>query len=71
MEQRRIDREDREGYGSIYSNAPKYITSWLALMNLLIAAAIVGGVVMYGNVTALNQKVDLIISGHIRIANAQ
>jgi hypothetical protein len=71
MERRRReeDRDEQQGHGGIYNGSTKLITSLLALMNILTAAAIVGGVVMYGRVTALDQKVDLIITGHIRIAN--
>jgi hypothetical protein len=52
----------------VFNGSTKVITSLLALMNILTAAAIVGGIVMYGKVEALDSKVDLIITGHIRIA---
>jgi hypothetical protein len=62
---------DREFQRKFHPQNPlgftKLITALLALMNILSAAAIVGGVVMYGRVTSLNDKVDLIIQGRIRV----
>jgi hypothetical protein len=51
-----------------FNGSTRAITSLLALMNILTAAAIIGGIVMYGKVEALDSKVDLIITGHIKIA---
>lgn len=53
--------------GGIYNGSTKLITSLLALMNILTAASIVGGIAMYGRVTALDDKVNLIIDGRIQI----
>jgi len=59
-----------------YNGSTKLITSLLALMNILLAAAVVGGVATYGkvqalevNVEAVKEKVDLVISGRIHIAS--
>jgi hypothetical protein len=64
-----MDNRDRPFNGST-----KLITSLLALLNLLMAAGIVGIIVMYGKVAAfevrfqdLDQKVDMIVEGRIRI----
>ena len=65
---RRMDNRGMDNRGGIYNGSTKLITSLLALMNLLTAAAIVGGVVMYGRVTSLDEKVNLIIQGRIQIA---
>lgn len=51
-----------------FNGSTKIITFLLSLMNLLTAAAIIGGVVMYGKVETLDTKVDMIINGHIKIA---
>jgi hypothetical protein len=51
----------------IYNGSTKIITALLALTNLLVAAGVVGGVVLYGKVEALDSKVDLILSGRLRI----
>ena len=51
----------------IYNGSTRLITGLLALMNVLTAAAIIGGVVMYGKVSALDMKVNLIIEGRIQI----
>ena len=64
---------DREFQRKFYPQRPfngstKLITALLALMNILSGAAIVGGVVMYGKVTSLSDKVDLIIQGRIKVA---
>ena len=64
-----LDREFQRKFYSPSSpfSSTKLITALLALMNILSSAAIVGGVVMYGRVTSLNDKVDLIIQGRIRV----
>jgi hypothetical protein len=69
-----VDPRDYEQLGrhmdkryQIYNGSTKIVTTLLALMNILTAAAIVGGVVMYGKVEALDSKVDLILSGRLRI----
>lgn len=62
----RLGREMDKRY-MIYNGSTKIVTTLLALMNILTAAAIVGGVVMYGRVEALDSKVDLILSGRLRI----
>jgi hypothetical protein len=62
----RMDHRQQQGP---FNGSTKIITSLLALMNILTAAAIVGGIVMYGRVEALDSKVDLIITGHIKIAS--
>ena len=56
-----------------FNGSTKLVTTLLALMNLLASAAIIGGVIMYGQVQALNEKVEnlnskveLIIMGHIK-----
>ncbi len=78
-----VDPRDYEELGALmdsrtYNGSTKIITSLLALMNVLATAAIIGGVVTYGKVQALDvkveeldRKVDLIISGHIRIEPPQ
>jgi hypothetical protein len=67
-----VDPHDYEELGRYmdnrtYNGSTKIITALLALMNLLVAAAVVGGVVLYGKVEALDSKVDLILSGRLRI----
>jgi hypothetical protein len=65
-----------------YSIRPKktdwVMTSLLALLNLLMAAGVVGVIGMYGKVTAfevrfddLNKKVDMIVEGRIRIPDGR
>jgi hypothetical protein len=56
-----------------FNGSTKLVTTLLALMNLLASAAIIGGVIMYGEVKALDvkvenldNKVELIIMGHIK-----
>jgi hypothetical protein len=51
----------------VYNGSTKLITALMALMNILVAAAVVGGVVLYGKVEALDSKVDLILTGRLRI----
>ncbi len=69
---RLLKYRDRDmGSGNVFNGSTKIITSLLALMNILTAAAIVGGVVMYGKVTSLEDKVNLIIAGRIQIAMGQ
>jgi len=57
------------------NGSTKVITSLLALLNLLMGAGIVGLVIMYGKIQAfdvrfedLDNKVDMIITGHIHIS---
>jgi hypothetical protein len=50
-----------------FNGSTKLITGLLALMNVLAASAVVGGVIMYGKVEALDEKVNLIIEGRIQI----
>lgn len=63
------DRRHYQGKGNIFNGSTKLITSLLAIMNILTAAAIVGGVVMYGRLSSLDDKVTLIIEGKIRVAS--
>jgi hypothetical protein len=53
--------------GNIFNGSTKLITSLLAIMNILTAAAIIGGIVMYAKVTSLDDKVTLIIEGKIKM----
>jgi hypothetical protein len=62
-------RMDNRGF----NGSTRVMTTLLALMNLLASAAIIGGVIMYGEVKALDvkvenldNKVELIIMGHIK-----
>jgi hypothetical protein len=64
---REYERRHSPSKGQIFNGSTKLITGMLALMNILTAAAIVGGVVMYGRVTSLDDKVNLIIEGRIRV----
>jgi hypothetical protein len=73
-----VDPRDYEELGRhmdnrIFNGSTKLVTTLLALMNLLASAAIIGGVIMYGEVKALDvkvenldNKVELIIMGHIK-----
>ena len=68
-----VDPRDYEELGykmdnRVFNGSTKFITFMLAVMNILMAAAIVGGVIMYGRVTSLDDKVNLIIEGRIAIA---
>lgn len=61
------------GTGAIYNGSTKIITFLMALLNVLVAAGIIGGIVMYGRVGAMEQglsdlkeKVNLLIEGRIR-----
>jgi hypothetical protein len=72
----RRDYDDKygRGNGNIYNGQTKIITWMMALLNVLVAAGIVGGIMMYGRVGALEtgfqdmkEQMKLIIDGHIRI----
>jgi hypothetical protein len=67
----RLDAEYQMRYypqkGNIFNGSTKLITSLLAIMNILTAAAIIGGIVMYAKVNSLDDKVTLIIEGKIRV----
>jgi hypothetical protein len=66
-------------YGPQRRNEPNgwVMTSLLALLNILMAAGVVGIIVMYGNIKAfevrfddLDKKVNMIVEGRIRIPGA-
>lgn len=68
--------EDQQYKGpkQVFNGSTKIITWLMALMNVLVAAGIVGGIMMYGRMGALEQgftdmkeKVNMIIEGRIRI----
>ena len=66
--------EEMDSRNSPFNGSTKLITSLLALLNLLMAAGVVGIIVMYGQVQAfqvkfedLDKKVQMIIDGRIRI----
>jgi hypothetical protein len=70
------DMDKRHGSGDIYNGSTKIITWMMALLNVLISAGIIGGIIMYGRVGVLEEKVmdmgtkiDLIITGRIRVPN--
>jgi hypothetical protein len=66
---RRFARE-RIGMGSHNTfngnGGSKFINWMLSVTTALMIAAIVGGVVLYGQVQSINTKVDLLIAGHIK-----
>jgi hypothetical protein len=56
------------GHGNVFNGSTKFINFLLATVTGLLIAAIVGGVALYGKVEAIDTKVDLIITGHIKVA---
>ena len=66
---RRFARErERGGMGSYnqFNGSTKFVNWMLSVTTALMIAAIVGGVVLYGQVQSINTKVDLLIAGHIK-----
>lgn len=70
---REMDHRNKNDHG--HNGSTRFINWSLAMLNGLAIAAVVGGIMMYGRVSALEQraialeqKVDLIITGHIHIA---
>jgi hypothetical protein len=65
---RRFARERKEMMGShnVFNGSTKFVNWMLSVTTALMIASIVGGVVLYGQVQAINTKVDLLISGHIK-----
>ena len=77
-ELRRLDDEYNKRYypakANIFNGSTKIVTWLMALLNVLVAAGIVGGIMMYGRVGALEvgvqdlkDKIGLVIEGRIRI----
>ena len=64
---RRFARE-RATFGNqhVFNGSTKFINWMLSVTTALMIAAIVGGVVLYGQVQSINTKVDLLIAGHIK-----
>jgi hypothetical protein len=69
------DLRDNQGMGSnsVFNGSTKYVNAMLTLLTSLMLAGIVGGISLYANVAGLsrdvkatNDKVDLIINGHLR-----
>jgi hypothetical protein len=58
--------EYRGGDGNINGGSNKFLNWLLAILTSLITIGIVGGVNMYGQIQAINSKVDLIIQGRIK-----
>ena len=61
------------GSGNHFNGSTKYVNAMLTLLTSLMLAGIVGGISLYANVAGLardvkatNDKVDLIIAGHIK-----
>lgn len=68
------DEMDKRNVGGIYNGSTRLITWMMALLNVLIASGIIGGIIMYGRVGVLEEKVsdlgmkvDLVITGRIRV----
>jgi hypothetical protein len=66
---------DNQGLGShsTFNGSTKYVNAMLTLLTSLMLAGIVGGISLYANVAGLsrdvkatNDKVDLIINGHLK-----
>ena len=58
----------------VFNGSTKLITSLLAIMNILVASAVIGCIIIYGKVQAydvrfneLDRKFDMIINGQIYI----
>ena len=49
-----------------FNGSTKYISAMLTLLSMLVAAAICGEVVVYGQVQTLNAEVNMILAGHTR-----
>lgn len=49
-----------------FNGSTKYISAMLTLLSMLVAAAICGEVVVYGQVQTLQAQVQMIIGGHIK-----
>jgi hypothetical protein len=71
---RRMDKRGMDNSGGIYNGSTRIITWMMALLNGLTIAGIVGGVMMYGRVsvleekiTNLSNKVEMIIKGDIKV----
>ncbi len=63
---RRFDRERSMGSGNTFNGSTRFVNWMLSVTTALMIAAIVGGVVLYGQVQSINTKVDLLIAGHIK-----
>jgi hypothetical protein len=59
---------DNQGIGSnnTFNGSTKFVNWMLSVSTVLLTTAIVGLVVLYGQVQSINSKVDLIITGHIK-----
>lgn len=49
-----------------FNGSTKFISAMLTLLSMLVAAAICGEVVVYGQVQTLQAQVQMIIGGHIK-----
>jgi hypothetical protein len=63
---RRFARERSMGSYNTFNGSTKFVNWMLSVTTALMIAAIVGGVVLYGQVQSINTKVDLLIAGHIK-----
>jgi hypothetical protein len=60
-------RDDRsQGDHAAFNGSTKFVNWMLSVTTVLMISAIVGGVVLYGQVQSINTKVDLLIAGHIK-----
>src|ERR1700685_1349866 len=63
--EREETRRELQGMGSnnTFNGSTKFVNWMLSVTTALMIAAIVGGVVLYGQVQSINTKVDLLIAG--------
>jgi len=54
-------RERGMGNGSTFNGSTKFVNFMLSIMMTLVIAAVVGGVVLYGQVQSLSAKVDILM----------
>lgn len=63
---RRIARGAIVGDGNIFAGSSKFVNAMLAVLCTLTASGIIGIILMYGRLSAVETKVDLLITGHIK-----
>jgi hypothetical protein len=63
---RRVARGAIVGDGNIFNGSTKFINAMLSVLCALTSAGIIGLILMYGRLSAVETKVDLLISGHVK-----
>lgn len=65
---RRVARGAVVGDGNIFNGSTKFINAMLSVLCALSSAGIIGLILMYGRLSSVETKVDLILNGKIVIA---